>query len=101
MPSRDTEAQSALLWLRSASRNVATLVQTAAIGGFGIGLTVATDILCFGPLTGASMNPARSLGPALIAGAWDFHWVYWAGPILGALAAAFVYHGVFGSEENK
>ena len=47
------------------------------------------------------MNPARSLGPALIAGAWDFHWVYWAGPILGALAAAFVYHSVFGSEENK
>lgn len=89
------------MWLRSASRNVATLVQTAAIGGFGIGLTVATDILCLGPLTGASMNPARSLGPALIAGAWDFHWVYWAGPVIGALAAAFVYHGVFGSEENK
>ena len=74
--------------------------KTAAIGGFGIGLTVAADILCFGPLTGASMNPARSFGPALIGVTWDFHWVYWVGPIAGALAAAFVYHGVFGSEEK-
>ena len=74
--------------------------KTAAIGGFGIGLTVAADILCFGPLTGASMNPARSFGPALIGVTWDFHWVYWVGPIAGALAAAFVYHCVFGSEEK-
>ncbi len=64
---------------------------SARIGGFAIGLTVAADILAIGPLTGASMNPSRSIGPALAAGAWDHHWVYWVGPMVGALAAALVY----------
>jgi MIP family channel proteins len=61
------------------------------IGGFGIGLTVAADILVGGPLTGASMNPARSFGPALAAGFWEYHWIYWIGPILGASLAAWIY----------
>lgn len=45
------------------------------IGGFGIGLTVAFDILAGGAVTGASMNPARSFGPALELGYWAFHWM--------------------------
>jgi aquaporin Z len=61
------------------------------IGGFGIGLTVAFDILAGGPITGASMNPARSFGPALVLGHWDWHWVYWAAPIAGGCLAAVVY----------
>jgi MIP family channel proteins len=61
------------------------------IGGFGIGLTVAADILVGGPLTGASMNPARSFGPALAAGFWEYHWVYWIGPVLGACLASWIY----------
>ncbi len=59
--------------------------------GFAIGLTLAAAILCLGPMTGASLNPARSLAPALVAGAWDYHWVYWVGPITGAGLAAVVY----------
>ncbi len=59
--------------------------------GFAIGLTVAFDILAVGPLTGASMNPARSFGPALIGGHWTMFWVYWIGPILGACVAALLY----------
>jgi aquaporin TIP len=66
--------------------------KTVNIGAFGIGLTVAFDILAAGPITGASMNPARSFGPALVAGVWQWHWAYWVAPILGGCAAALLYH---------
>ena len=63
------------------------------IGGFGIGLTVAFDILAGGPITGASMNQARSFGPALIQGELGHpHWAYWVAPIAGGLAASLLYH---------
>jgi MIP family channel proteins len=65
-----------------------------AVGGFAIGLCVAACILCFGPLTGASMNPARSFGPALVGGYWDVHWVYWVAPIVGAVIAAVLWDRV-------
>jgi len=61
------------------------------IGGFGIGLTVAFDILAGGAVTGASMNPARSFGPALVQGHWEWHLFYWLAPIAGAITAALVY----------
>jgi len=64
------------------------------ITGFCIGLTVAFDILAGGPLSGASMNPARTFGPALVAGFWANHLVYWIGPILGGLLGAFLYQGL-------
>jgi aquaporin Z len=56
-----------------------------------IGMAVTMDILAGGPLTGASMNPARSLGPALVSGVWADHWVYWVGPVLGGAVAALLY----------
>ena len=62
-----------------------------AIGGFGIGFTVLCDILMGGPVTGASMNPARTFGPALAAGYWDNHIVYWIGPLLGGSLAGLLY----------
>ena len=64
------------------------------IGGFGIGLTVAFDILAGGAVTGASMNPARSFGPALEMMHWQWHWAYWLAPIAGACAAALIYEHV-------
>lgn len=63
-----------------------------AIGGFGIGLAIAADILMGGPISGAAMNPARTLGPALAGGGFTAHWVYWVGPIVGAVLAAQIYH---------
>jgi len=64
------------------------------IGAFGIGLTVAFDILAGGAVTGASMNPARSFGPAVELMFWDFHWMYWVAPIAGACCAALLYENV-------
>jgi MIP family channel proteins len=64
------------------------------IGGFGIGLTVLFDILMGGPLTGASMNPARTFGPALAGGFWQNDLVYWIGPIIGGIIAALLYEHV-------
>jgi len=55
-----------------------------------VGLTVGFCAL-LGPLTGSSMNPARSLGPALVGGRWEGHWLYWLAPITGMIAAARVY----------
>lgn len=60
-----------------------------------IGLTVLVDHLFGVPVTGASMNPARSFGPALVAGAWENHWVFWVGPLVGGGLAALVYEFVF------
>jgi MIP family channel proteins len=62
------------------------------VGGFAIGLTVAANILACGTLTGASMNPARTLGLALVAGFWEGHHVYWIGPLLGGALGALLYH---------
>lgn len=59
--------------------------------GLAIGLTVAVEAAFMGPITGASMNPARSFAPALVGGIWQHHWVYWIAPILGAQLAVVVY----------
>jgi aquaporin Z len=64
------------------------------IGGFGIGLTVAFNILAGGAVTGASMNPARSFGPALELMDFQWHWLYWVAPIAGACVAALLYDNV-------
>jgi MIP family channel proteins len=61
------------------------------VGGFAIGLTIGADILAIGPLTGGSMNPARSFGPALISHNFVGQFVYWVGPIGGAIVAAILY----------
>lgn len=66
-----------------------------SIAGFGIGLVLAFDILVGGPLTGASMNPARTLGPALVGNVWNHHWVYWVGPFIGGGLAAVAYEYLF------
>jgi MIP family channel proteins len=59
--------------------------------GLAIGLTVGFGAIFGGPLTGGSMNPARSLGPALAGGGWEAHWIYWVAPTLGMLLAARAY----------
>ncbi|ELK12083.1 Aquaporin-8 [Pteropus alecto] len=52
---------------------------------FSIGYSVTVGILAGSAVSGACMNPARAFGPAVVANRWDFHWVYWLGPLLGSL----------------
>jgi aquaporin TIP len=63
-----------------------------AVFPLAIGLTVALDIMATGPITGAAMNPARVLGPALASGFWENHLVYWIGPLAGGALAAWLQH---------
>ncbi|MEK6948981.1 MAG: MIP/aquaporin family protein [Nanoarchaeota archaeon] len=69
--------------------------------GLAIGLTVGLDALFGGPISGASMNPARSFGPALISGNFSYHWVYWAAPILGAALAVLAYNVIKPNNPKK
>ena len=70
------------------------------LAGLAVGLTVAFDALMGGSLTGASMNPARSLGPALLAHTWTAHWVYWAAPVTAMITAAWTYESLRGQTRN-
>lgn len=79
---------------------VNTIYNTAVSGKAGnqapmaIGLTLAFCILMGGPLTGASLNPARTLGPAIVTGNYSDMWVYLVGPVIGGLAATVLYDRV-------
>jgi len=64
------------------------------IAGFGAGLTITVAMLLDAPFTGAALNPARVLGPALAAHHWTNHGVYWVAPMLGGLFAAFAYETI-------
>ena len=66
----------------------------ASLSGVAIGSTIAMAMMFLGPVSGASMNPARSFGPALASLSWASHWIYWVGPALGAGAAVLLHRFV-------
>jgi aquaporin NIP len=73
---------------------MAVATDTRAVGAaaaIAIGGTVALDALFGGAVTGASMNPARSFGPALVSSEWQDFWIYVAGPLIGATIGAVAY----------
>ena len=83
---------------------MAVATDTRAVGAaaaIAIGGTVAADALFGGPVTGASMNPARSFGPALVAGRWSDFWIYVAAPVAGAVLGALAYQVVRGEAEPR
>ena len=77
--------------IAAVATDVRAVGQAAAIA---IGGYVALAATFAGPIAGASMNPARSFGPALLSGTWNSHWVYWVGPLLGAALGALLYRYV-------
>jgi len=76
---------------------MAAVHKKAASGfaGIAIGGMIFLIHLIGVPLTGASVNPARTFGPALVSGFWEFHWIYWVGPIIGAVIAGLIMNYVF------
>jgi MIP family channel proteins len=80
---------------------MAVATDTRAVGAaaaIAIGGVIGLDALFGGPVTGASMNPARSFGPAVVSGDWHDFWVYVAGPVMGAAAGALAYQVVRGGK---
>ena len=67
----------------------------AGASGIAVGGMVFLLHLVGVPLTGASMNPARSFGPSLASGAWEFQWLYWVGPIVGGIIAAVLMNALY------
>jgi len=92
-PARSTGAYVVAQLLVAVATDVRAVGSAAALA---IGGTVALDALFGGPVTGASMNPARSLGPALAAGEWGDLWIYFIGPLAGAALGAVAYQLVRG-----
>ena len=71
---------------------VATDVRAVGQGAaLAIGFTVLLEVMFAGPASGASMNPARSFGPALVSGTWQHQWLYAVGPVAGALLGVLTY----------
>ncbi|XP_076853642.1 aquaporin-8-like [Brachyhypopomus gauderio] len=68
---------------------------------FCIGLTVTADVLGGGAISGGCMNPARAFGPAAVAHYWTYHWVYWVGPMIGALLTAVIIRFLLGDERIR
>jgi aquaporin NIP len=83
---------------------MAVATDTRAVGAaaaIAIGGTIGLDALFGGPVTGASMNPARSLGPALVSGTWTDLWIYVVGPLAGASLGALAYQLVRGGRARE
>lgn len=68
---------------------------TPGFGGLAVGFALITSIIVAGNLTMGALNPARSFGPALLTSHWATHYVYWVGPVVGALIAGFIYNYIF------
>lgn len=68
---------------------------------FSIGFSVTVDILAGGAVSGACMNPARAFGPAVVASHWDFHWIYWLGPLLASMFVGLLVRFFIGDAKTR
>eukprot|EP00963_Diacronema_lutheri_P004156 scaffold316_cov352-Pavlova_lutheri.AAC.20 len=77
------------------SERVKAVLHLDALGAFAVGMAALVGYIATVPIDGASLNPARSFGPAVASTTWSDHWVFWAGPMAGSLAAAVIYEILF------
>ncbi|KAM4031410.1 aquaporin-8-like [Anomaloglossus baeobatrachus] len=68
---------------------------------YSIAFTVITGILAGGSISGSCLNPSRALGPAVVAGYWDYHWVYWVGPASGAVIVSLIYRLLLAGKSHR
>ncbi|XP_053310127.1 aquaporin-8-like [Spea bombifrons] len=68
---------------------------------YSVAFTVVAGILTGGSISGSCLNPARALGPAVVSGYWDYHWVYWVGPIAGALIVSIIYRFLLAGRSHR
>jgi MIP family channel proteins len=83
---------------------VSVATDVRAVGGaaaIAIGATIGLGSIFAGPISGGSFNPARSFGPALISGNFASHWIYWLGPMSGAVFGAVTYKFIKGEKDGK
>merc|ERR1711868_26653 len=66
------------------------------VTALAVGVCILVAHVCLIPFTGCGINPARSFGPAVVANVWTSHWIYWIGPLAGALVGAILYTFVLG-----
>jgi aquaporin Z len=100
LPGPGVSTLTALLWEILLTAGLVSVVlgtasgaqQLGPIAAFGVGTYIALAGLVGGPMSGASMNPARSLGPAAVLGIWTSWWAYLVGPVIGALIAVGMAH---------
>ena len=83
-----------MLVITAVATDIRAVGEAAALA---IGGTVALGALVGGPISGASMNPARSVGPAIVSGDLTAIWIYLVGPMLGAIGAALAYRYLRGA----
>ena len=81
--------------IMAVATDVRAVGQTAALA---IGGTVALDAIIAGQISGASMNPARSFGPAIVSWVWSDHWIYWVAPFIGMMLGALLYSWLRGED---
>jgi glycerol uptake facilitator-like aquaporin len=84
--------------ITSVATDTRAVGQAAAIA---IGGTIGLEAIFAGPISGASMNPARSLAPALVSWTWQDQWLYVAGPAIGAVAGVFIYNWIRNGERPQ
>ncbi len=82
--------------ITAVATDVRAMGQSAALA---IGSVVLLEVMFAGPASGASMNPARSLAPALVSWTWTSQWIYVVGPCIGAVCGVFTYEAIRGAEK--